>query len=468
MSASVSKEKGNASIALLWFVRLPILACALAVFMLSATVASARSHLSSDPRVVHARLLIEEGQFKTALIELKSLAPDHPDRTDVLFLVGLAALRSAQLPQTKQAEQTILLNDAIAAFREILNEQPGLIRVRLELAHAFFLKRQDELARGHFERVLASNPPPAVAANIRRFIDVIEARKRWKGYVGVTLAPDSNISASSDEETIYINNLPFRLNTDVGAQSGIGILLRGGGEYQIPLSNHLRFRIGADIARREYSGSNYDQTFLSFHAGPNWFTGRKTEISLLGSARRRWLGDKPYSYELGTRFETTHRVTKQLRLDGRASWYERKFDKDTHLNGPRSAFSLRAVWLPKPTVRLESTVGYTRQTPSSLPWRNSGRSVSIDSSFALRRGFTLGVGGELIWTRYKGNWSPFTLDGASRKDRTRVLRISVFNRGWTVFGFSPKLTLVNEVRSYNAQLYDYRKNRAELGFAKQF
>ena len=36
--------------------------------------------------------------------------------------------------------------------------RPGLVRVRLELARAFFLKGEDSLARSHFERVLAGKP----------------------------------------------------------------------------------------------------------------------------------------------------------------------------------------------------------------------------------------------------------------------------------------------------------------------
>ncbi len=53
------------------------------------------------------------------------------------------------------------------------------MRVRLELDPAFFLKQEDGLAREHFERVLASTPEPAVAANVRRFLRAIRKRKRW-------------------------------------------------------------------------------------------------------------------------------------------------------------------------------------------------------------------------------------------------------------------------------------------------
>ena len=117
---------------------------------------------------------------------------------------------------------------------------------------------------------------------------------------------------------------------------------------------------------------------------------------------------------------------------------------------------------------LDDAIGYGRERPEAIPWRNSTRWARVGVSVALPLGFTLGGSGELRLTRYEGSWSPFVRDGSSRKDRTRTLRVSVFNRALTVFGLSPKLVLVNEARSSNAQLYDYRRNRAELRFQRQF
>ena len=72
------------------------------------------------------------------------------------------------------------------------------------------------------------------------------------------------------------------------------------------------------------------------------------------------------------------------------------------------------------------------------------------------------------WTKYEGRWGAFTPGGVSREDRTWNLRASVFNRAFTVYGFSPQLVLVKEARESNAQLYGYRRNRAELRFVRQF
>ena len=52
-----------------------------------------RSHLSADPRINTARILIQRNGFAEALEILRRMAPDHPDQTDVRFLLGLSASR---------------------------------------------------------------------------------------------------------------------------------------------------------------------------------------------------------------------------------------------------------------------------------------------------------------------------------------------------------------------------------------
>ena len=148
----------------------------------------------------------------------------------MLFLIGLAAAGASQQPNLADDEREALLDEAIASLRSVLINRPDLVRVRLELARAFFLKGEDSLARGHFERVLAGKPPAPVAANVQRFLAEIRARRRWTMYLGGAMSPDSNIGGGSDERIIYINDLPFRRDAEELTTSGIGVSVWTGGE----------------------------------------------------------------------------------------------------------------------------------------------------------------------------------------------------------------------------------------------
>ena len=454
-------------------------ACTLAFLLLSVATPldaqEAESPPSADSQVNDARVLIDGDRFTEALSILRPLATDDledPESLDVLFLLGLAAVGAGQNPEMPESERREYLDEAIGAFHRILVTRPDLVRVRLELARAFYLKGYDGLSRKHFERVLAENPPPAVAANIRGFLAVMRQRRRWSGYFGATMAPDTNVNASSGEDTIYMDlplfgRLPFKLDEPNEARSGIGVSLWGGGEYEHPLSQTVRLRAGGSLSRTEYEGQEFDQMFLSAHVGPRWLIGDRTEVSFLGSARRWWGGGDPHAKALGVRFEASRFLSRRVLVRTQVAFHEKNHDEDVHLDGRQSDVMINGLWQATPTVRVEASLGLNRERTKLERYQNNGQSVGLGVSVDLPRGFTVGLNGDLRWTQYEGSWPPFTPPGESRSDRNRSVSVSVYNRGFTLKGFSPKLVVTREMRDSNAQLHDYRKTRAELQFVRQ-
>ena len=72
--------------------------------------------------------------------------PRDPRAADLLFDAGMAMLVSAQAaPPSEAAVREALLDASITLFRAILVEHPDFVRVRLELARAFFLRGRDGL-----------------------------------------------------------------------------------------------------------------------------------------------------------------------------------------------------------------------------------------------------------------------------------------------------------------------------------
>ena len=398
--------------------------------------------------------------------------PQRDARLDLLFHVGMTALAEAEQTDDEDAREE-LYDRAIAAFRLILVNRPELIRVRLELARAFFLNGQDGLARRHFELVLAGGVPPVVAANIRRFLNVMQTRKRFTGYFGAAVAPDSNLNAASESEIIYVDTafgrLPFTREGDFGAQSGLGLSVWGGGEYQHPLGERLRLRVGADLAQREYGGGDFDQLFLAAHTGPRWIASPITEISLLATAQRQWLGGHPYTDETGVRLELDRRLTARLWARGTAAYRERDHQQRDFLDGPVVDFTATFAWTPAPVLRVHVTVGYERDHAAQEHWRSLSRWLRVGTSLALPFGFTLGTSAQARRTHYEGSGAPhLTLNRKPRFDRTRTFTLSVLNRAVTLFGFSPQIAVIHEARLTNAQAQDYDRNRAELRFVRQF
>ena len=406
-----------------------------------------------------------------ALAALLLASHAHARDLDRLWREGMAASAEAGNAGDGEARDAAL-DRAIAAFRAMLVAKPGLTRVRLELARAFFLKGEDALARRHFEMVLAGKPPAGVALNVNRYLAQIRARKRWTVRVGFALAPDTNLDGASGDRTIYINTvfgrLPFTLDQPAQEKSGIGLAAWAGGEYQYPLGPRWRLRAGADIHRKEYRSHEFDRMTIGTHVGPRWLIDRATEASVLAVARQHWISDEADHRDLGLRVEAQRRLTARMTANVQVSRLERRYEERDHLDGPLTNVSIGAGHALSPTLRADGGAGWGLERPETKRYRNESRSLWLGFTAALPWGFTVGASGTLRWADYEGNWWPYTEDSSPRRDITRSFRVNAYNRAFTVGGFSPQVSVVREDRVSNAQLHDYERTSGELRFVRLF
>ena len=414
--------------------------------------------------------------FSVILLCLALTGQAQPEQTltnqpEQDFAAGMQALGDAQTADPQRRRH--LYRQAERLFHGILVRYPDNQRVRLELARTFFLQGKDRLSRRHFERVLAGGELPVpVMQNIYAYLHAIQARKRWRGYLGAALAPDSNLNAASDDNVVYIDTLfgrlPFEYESPPEARSGLGLALWTGGEHLKPLGDRLRLRLGADLHTRLYEDSHFNHTYLSVWAGPQLRAA--ADVSLLASASRQWLNDQPLSDEGALRLEITYGLTPGLRLHGALTYRERTYDTlRNHLNGPGSGYTIRLSWLPAPIFQLDLHAGADKEHTAVAIWRTTTRWLAASTALDLPAGFTLGASIQVRRTRFDGpGYAHLTLHGRPRFDRTRTLSLTVLNRAVTLYGFSPQLTLSYDVRLTNAQTQGFDRSRAELSLQRQF
>lgn len=451
---------------------------------------------AGEKTVGNARRLIRAGHAGDALAPLRRRTAGCPDDLDAGFLLGMAALAAVRLPRspggaawTSQARRR-LYDEAAGAFRRILEHRPDLPRPRLELARALFERGRcteppDDLvehlfgddcdaARHHFRRVLSGELPEPVIGNVNRYLVAIRARKRLSGHFQAALAPDSNVNAATHARTVRIFGLPFELDEDARASSGIGLSLSAAGEFQHPLSTNrdmqARLRLGAGLYRREYGGSRFDDMTVTAHAGPRLLF-RRSDLSFLAKARRRWYANEPYNDGLGLRIEGGRRLGNRMWLGASVEVTKLNHHEAERLDGPHFDAGVSASFALAPAMRLGLRTGWRRARTSAPIERHATKWISPSIDADLPRilgavGFSLGFSQDFHFTDYE-RANP-NLNPDPRRDRLLISRVEVRNERIGLGGFTPVLALIHERRESNLAIHRYRRNRAEITLRRRF
>ena len=454
-------------------IALMILICALpAIAQEETNTPTERTIVAVGETIKAAKIEFHQGNWEQALALLNPHAKD-PQVVALLFEVCLALLTASENPQFTKEERHTYLDHAITSFRAILAANPNLVRVRLELARALFLKEQDRVAQRQFKRVLADDIPPQVAVNIQRFLNKIRARRRWRAYGGFALAPDTNIGQASEQRVIDIDiggvTLPFTRD-DPPPTSGVGVRLFAGGEYQHPISEKTRLRFGSGFSHRDYRNRTYDSTIFRVHAGPRFWISPRAEISLLTAAGRRWDAAKHAYDDFGIRLEGRYQPGLRSLITVNLARRERNWTgaQSADRDGPLTDLTLGGQYQATSTLTFTGSLSWGREWPAHSGYRTRSRSIGFGVSRDFPQGITIGTNVSSYGVEYDTRRT--TADGSRRRDRTTDFSINVTKRDLMIGGFNPRLSVGSTRRNSNniPDNQDYKRTYSDISFVRQF
>ena len=137
----------------------------------------------------------EAGRYQEACGAFSQLFRKNPADPEVNLAYALAAKRAGNY------------SHSALALERVLSVQPGNLRARLELADAYVLMQQNELAREQFELVLAGSPPEDVRENINRCLEAMAEEEqpwRWSLRLDTGAFHDDNVNVGPTDALISI------------------------------------------------------------------------------------------------------------------------------------------------------------------------------------------------------------------------------------------------------------------------
>lgn len=353
---------------------------------------------------------------------------------------------------------------AEAAFRNILDRDPDLLRVRLELARTLFMEKRDEEADYHFRLAAAEHPPTTVARNIVRFREAIRARRSWRFNFDVGIAPDSNINSATDRQTVDIYGLPFQLDPGARARSGTGSFVGGDVSVRLNRFGKIPVYVGAYGRWLRYRDHDFDDAYAGVEAGPELQIGggrlRTTATGLM-----RWYGGRPLVRSFGARLDYEKLVSDQWTIGGtllvRHNDYARRRDVDgwdvemrASANRPLGPTTLGFAYA---TVERDRALD-----PGEAFWREGlGIGILKEIGWGLRPQLSIDV------ARQVGDaaLAPF---GKQRRDLLLQGSFSIYKRDWNFGGFAPSLSITMTRNTSTLTLYHERRLRGEIRLTRAF
>jgi tetratricopeptide (TPR) repeat protein len=431
------------------------LRCALILLPLTALVAPlAAAEVTLDLTPAQALELagaaLEQGQLDTASKLLELVRRAEPDNRQLLFLDGMLALAQGRL------------DDGIAALRALLNRDPTLLRVRLELARALFLRRDFDAARYNFELALgAPELTEAARANVRAFLRQIEVQTSSLSLT-VSVVTDSNPTQQTRAENIVLLGQLFRLNPDARARSAVGLGLTLDG--RLALDNERQTFLHGQLQARDFPNDYADFAFGNVNLG-HTFIGETQWLSVeAGPHTALYRGRQLYD---GWLSQATHFApfAQRWALRQTLSGMTLRYTDFDHLNGWQ-------VWLEEELRYALSARAWAAAAVSAGHRKADDPTTTYDglearASYLTEPGQGFIVEGRLTVGRLDFDAASF-LFGEARHDTYRRVELRLTSRRLAVAGFAPQAQLGYWHNDSNLVLFAFERWYAEIGVTRDF
>ena len=399
-----------------------------------------------------AATLLAQGRFDEAAARLDARLAKNPHDVQAQFLKGMLA--------AARGDQQL----AIRLFRAILVDHPNAGRVRLELARAFFLAKDYGNAQRQFQFALSDNPPPAVVANVKPYLAAIRDARTLTYSAGIAIAPDSNLNTGSSAREVSLFGLPFDLSDEARKKSGVGLAIEAGGEWAPRIGKGKRLRVGFNGQRRDYSGADFDDMTIAAYAGPRIVSGR-WDLSLLGTAYKRWFGGEPYNQARGARLEATYYASPRLALSGAFSGQRVTHRREAARNGGLLSLNLGAYRPLTPASAVTLKFGASRQATKAKAYSNWSGFAAAGYLRELPAGFSVYVEPSVSFARYDAALFGFE---APRRDTAKSVLVTLLNRRLVLSRFTPRVSYSYTRQSSSIPLFEFERSRFELGLTTVF
>lgn len=384
----------------------------------------------------------------------------EPQTIENAFLTALSHLK-ADKPEK-----------AIQIYLAILAHNPSLVRVRLELARAYFAAENWNKARQEFFLVLSADLPDPVKDRVLKYIREIDSRRGFDWNLSLSLVSVGN-QRKYDGDTVYINAngtlIPFVYDREIVNETGIrangSLNFRQALKGLSSANTSVNFFSTLSFDITEAERTIYDDLSLSLSAGMRT-VGKNTTYSLAPVAKTRWVGSKHYEDKFGLHGVFERRSLMGGSAFGSLSYFDINNEFDENLSGAsssgsigyRKSFGGRAILGVSAQVERKKVLNSLEDAQTSQ--------ITAFGTFELMGGITAYPS---IYYRYKDVKNPSSAMVGNPDQRSTGARLKIEKSDWFLAGgYTPFVELSYEDTRSDISAFSYTEGRVQIGLTRRY
>lgn len=434
----------------------------ISLFFCSSAVSGAEKTVRLTPLevVLAARKMIDENRTDDARILLTrtEFAPSEIEM-ERRYLLGVLAVKTGRI------------DEAIRIYRDLLNKNPRLAKIRIELALAYMAGKSWYLADYHLRLAASEKLPPGIDEKIGYLRAVVRRNKNWNIWFSAGIAPDNNVNNLQTGTQCVQTSFGIFCNTLEDPEKSVGFNIAGGGHYEFRFDVRWRLRVFAGVYSSTYGYNDYDDLFYFAACGPKYVWENGEVWTAVKRTRRRY-GHKAYNSSAGGLIQAGYDISRRVFAAVSAEFAAVSYDQyGSVLNGSvRSGGIKTFIGLNSASYLVLRAAGEREKTKNRM-YANRKWTAGIGAGAELPLGFSVYIEQSVQWVRYdRPAWFVRRLGFEQIREKDRITRwaFRFSNKNMSLFGVVPEFTLAYTDKRSNVWRKEYRKMTLELSFVQNF
>jgi len=278
--------------------------------------------------------LFEKSRYEEAYSLLQQLRLEQLDDPRLNFYLGRSAFELGKF------------DEALALFDELIKQEEGNTRLQLEHARTLYMLQSYDKARDEFAAVLKTPLPPAVRANVERYLGAIDAKTKrhiFSGAVIVGGGYDDNVynhtylGTTPYAQTVLDNNtshVPDAFHREIVSLNYLYVFE----------SRKWAWDTALLFFNRDYNVQNSVNVMQpGIVTGPRYYSG-SSRYYLPVTYNYLWYGGNAFMQSAGTRPEYNRLIDDKNAVDAAAVYLRKRFIQETDKDRNANRFGLTAGW----------------------------------------------------------------------------------------------------------------------------